>query len=66
MATANVERAFSSMSLVKNKLRNSMGDDLLNYCLVTFIERDVFLKVSEEDTVETFMGMKERRFTKSK
>jgi hypothetical protein len=66
VATANVERAFSSMSLVKNKLRNSMGDDLLNYCLVTFIERDVFLKVSEDDIVETFMGMKERRFTKSK
>ena len=66
VATANVERVFSAMSLVKNKLRNSMGDELLNHCLVTFIERDVFLKVSEDDIVETFMGMKERRFTKSK
>jgi hypothetical protein len=46
MATkTNVERVFSTISLVKNKLRNSMGDELLNHCLVTFIERDVFLKV---------------------
>ena len=48
---------FSSLSLVKNKVRNSMGDELLNHCLVTFIERDMFLKVSEEDIVETFMAM---------
>ena len=35
VATANVERAFSAMSLVKNKLRNKMGDGLLDDCLVT-------------------------------
>jgi hypothetical protein len=45
MTTTNVKRVFYTMSLVKNKLRNSMGDELLNHCLVTFIERDVFLKV---------------------
>jgi hypothetical protein len=61
VATANVERVFSAMSLVKNKLRNSMGDKLLNYCLVTFIERDMFLKVSEDAIVETFMAMRNRR-----
>jgi hypothetical protein len=64
VATANVERVFSAMSLVKNKLRSSMGDELLNHCLVTFIERDVFLKVSEDDIVQTFMGMRERRVKK--
>ena len=64
MATANVERAFSSMSLVKNKLRNSMGDDLLNYCLVTFIERGAFIHVTDDTIIETFMAMKERRLMK--
>lgn len=39
------------MNLVKNKLRTSMGDDCLNNYLVTFIERDVFMEVSEDDIV---------------
>ena len=64
VATASVERVFSAMSLVKNKLRNSMGDEILNYCFVTFIEREVFLEVSEDDIVETFMKMRERRVPK--
>ena len=64
VATAFVERVFSSMSFVKNKMRNSMGDELLNHCLVTFVEREMFLKVSEDVIVETFMAMRERRVTK--
>ena len=64
VAVASVERVFSAMSLVKNKLRNSMGDDLLNHCLVTFIERDVFLEVSEDAIVEAFMGMRRCREVK--
>jgi hypothetical protein len=38
VATVSAERVFSASSLVKNKLRNSMGDDLLNYWLLTFID----------------------------
>ena len=40
VATASVERVFSSMTYVKNKLRNKMGDDYLNNCLVTFVQRE--------------------------
>jgi hypothetical protein len=47
----SVERVFSTMSLLRNKLRNSMSDDLLNYCLVTFIERALFLEGSQDDIV---------------
>ena len=64
VATANIERVFSAMGLVKNKLRNSMGDELLNHCLVTLIEREMFLEVSEDAMVEAFMAMRERRVTK--
>jgi hypothetical protein len=42
VATTSVERAFLTMNFVKNKLRNRMNDGLLNDCLVTFIERDIF------------------------
>jgi hypothetical protein len=61
VATANVERAFSAMSFVKSKLRNKMDDSLLDDCLVTYIERDTFSKVDEEDVIETFMAMTRRR-----
>jgi hypothetical protein len=44
VATASVERAFSTMNFVKNRLRNRMNDGLLDDCLVTFIERDVFFE----------------------
>ena len=61
VATTSVERAFSAMSLVKTKLRNKMGDSLLDDCLVTFIERDLFFKVDEDDIIETFMAFRKRR-----
>lgn len=61
VATTSVERVFSAMNLVKNKLRNSMGDQVLNDCLVTFIERDIFSKVSDDDIIKCFQGMRSRR-----
>ncbi len=35
----SVERTFSAMNFIKHKLRNKMGDGLLDDCLVIFIER---------------------------
>lgn len=61
VATTNVERAFSAMSLVKSKLRNKMGDSFLDDCLVTYIVRDAFSEVNEDDIIDTFMAMQKRR-----
>ena len=61
VATASVERVFSGMNYVKTKLRNKMGDQYLNDCLVTFIERDFFRRVSNEDIIKRFQAMAERR-----
>uniref|UniRef100_A0A0A9AXX2 HAT C-terminal dimerisation domain-containing protein n=1 Tax=Arundo donax TaxID=35708 RepID=A0A0A9AXX2_ARUDO len=61
VATASVERVFSSMNYVKNKLRNKMGDQYLNDCLVTFIEREFFLQAKESDIINRFQDMKERK-----
>ncbi|XP_074277211.1 uncharacterized protein LOC141600853 [Silene latifolia] len=60
VATASVERVFSAMTYVKNKLRNSMGDQLLNDSLVTFIERDFFSRVDNDDIIDRFQGKKTR------
>ncbi|XP_074271276.1 uncharacterized protein LOC141595204 [Silene latifolia] len=60
VATASVERVFSATTYVKNKLRNSMGDQLLNDSLVTFIERDFFSRVDNDDIIDRFQGKKTR------
>ena len=51
---ASVERVFSSMNYVKNKLRNKMSDDYLNNCMVTFVERELFNQVKDEDVINLF------------
>jgi hypothetical protein len=59
VATASVEWVFSAMNYVKNKLRNRMGDQLLNDCMVTFIERDLLKQVKDEAVISRFQSMKE-------
>ena len=54
VATAQVERVFSTMNYIKNKLRNKMGDSYLNNCMVTFVDRDFFNQVKNEDIINLF------------
>ncbi|XP_039789569.1 zinc finger MYM-type protein 1-like isoform X1 [Panicum virgatum] len=61
VATASVERIFSAMNTIKNKLRSKMGQNFLNNCLTTFIEREFFLQVKDEDIIKYFQAMKERK-----
>jgi hypothetical protein len=61
VATAGVERVFSIMNLIKNKRRSKMGQNYLNGCLVTFIEREFFLQANDGDIISYFQNMKDRR-----
>jgi len=61
IATAGVERIFSAMNTIKNKLRSKMGQDFLNNCLTTFIEREFFLQAKDEDIINYFQAMKDRK-----
>ncbi|XP_062208934.1 uncharacterized protein LOC133910615 [Phragmites australis] len=61
VATASVERVFSSMTYVKNKLRNKMRSQYMNDCLVIFIERDFFLQVEDDAIIAAFQKMKNRK-----
>jgi hypothetical protein len=56
IATAGVERIFSIMNFVKNKLRSKMGQKFLNGCLVTFIEREFFFQAKDQDIISYFSG----------
>ncbi|XP_015962162.1 uncharacterized protein LOC107486124 [Arachis duranensis] len=61
VATASVERTFSAMNIIKSRLRNRMGDEFLNDCLVTYIERETFDCIDNEKIIQSFQNMKPRR-----
>ncbi|XP_050111822.1 uncharacterized protein LOC126590402 [Malus sylvestris] len=61
VATASVERVFSAMNIVKNTLRNRMGDLWMNDCLVAYIEKDIFNSIEDEAIMQRFQNMKTRR-----
>ncbi|KAK4718101.1 hypothetical protein R3W88_016439 [Solanum pinnatisectum] len=60
-ATASIERAFSAMKFIKNDLRSEMSDDFFSGCLVPYLEKDVFDKISNDVIIKTFQDMKPRR-----
>lgn len=37
VATTGIERVFSVMNIVKDKLQNQMGDDWFNSCMLIYI-----------------------------
>ncbi|CAN6586651.1 unnamed protein product [Malus baccata var. baccata] len=61
VATAFVERAFSTMKIVKTPLRNKMGDQWLSDSMLVYIERDVFAFIDNEPIMRRFHDMKPRR-----
>ena len=49
VAIATVERVFSVMNIIKNRLCNQIGDQWMNDCLVTYIEKDIFKTIKCEE-----------------
>ena len=54
VATATVERAFSVMNIIKNRLRNQIGDQRMNDYLITYIEKDIFKTIKCEKIMQRF------------
>ncbi|CAH9107665.1 unnamed protein product, partial [Cuscuta epithymum] len=61
VTTATVERSFSTMKFIKNDLRNKIGEEFLTDSLVCYIEKDIFVKVENEDIMRRFQSMAPRR-----
>ncbi|XP_021802819.1 uncharacterized protein LOC110746897 [Prunus avium] len=61
VATASVEMAFSAMNIVKNRMRNRMGDQWMNDCLVVYLEKDIFNNIDNELIMQRFQNLKNRR-----
>ncbi|XP_042067181.1 zinc finger MYM-type protein 1-like [Salvia splendens] len=61
VATASVERVFSSMKFIKTDLRNRMEDGWMNDILVVYTEREIFNKIENEAILRRFQEMASRR-----
>ena len=61
VATTTVERAFSGMNIIKNRMRNRMGDEWLNVCSITYINKEIFDSVENGKIVQHFQNMKIRK-----
>uniref|UniRef100_A0A0D3E7B5 TTF-type domain-containing protein n=1 Tax=Brassica oleracea var. oleracea TaxID=109376 RepID=A0A0D3E7B5_BRAOL len=61
VATATVERCFSAMKIVKTSLRNRISDQFLNDCVICFVEKELFEKVTNDAVIKRFQKMESRR-----
>ena len=61
VATATVERCFSAMKIVKTSLRNRISDQFLNDCVICFVEKELFEKVTNDVVIKRFQKMESRR-----
>ena len=61
VSTASAERAFSTLKIIKTRLRNTMEDDYLANSLLVNIENEIVEKYSYEDVLVHFKGVKKRR-----
>ncbi|KAK4579221.1 hypothetical protein RGQ29_029052 [Quercus rubra] len=60
VATTTIERAFSTMNIIKNRLHNQIEDLWMNDCLVTYIEKYIFKTIKCEEIMQRFQNMKNR------
>jgi hypothetical protein len=48
------------MKYIKSSLRNRIGDDFLNHCLITYVENDVFQLITTDAIMYTYQGFHDR------
>jgi hypothetical protein len=66
VTTTFVERAFSSINIIKTKLRNKTVDEWLNHCMMCYIERDIFTSIEDAKILDYFQDMRTRRVNLSR
>jgi hypothetical protein len=60
IATASVERCFSAMKIVKTYLRNRIGDEFMNGCVISFVEQGLLNAIPNDDVIVRFQNMDDR------
>ena len=54
VVAATVEIMFSAINIIKNWLQNRMGDQWINDCLVTYIDKDIFKTIECKKIMQRF------------
>ncbi|XP_062011212.1 receptor-like protein 2 [Rosa rugosa] len=54
VSTATTERAFSSMTIIKNKLRNKMEDEFFDDLMVLYIEKEFADSIDNDSVIAEF------------
>ena len=54
VSSASAERALSKLKIVKNRLRSSMSDKMLSFCLILASEKDIVSELFDEDIIQQF------------
>jgi hypothetical protein len=63
ISTATTERAFSTMNIVKTRLRNKIEDEFLTDSLMLYIEKEIAATLSTDSIIDDFRDMQTRRVT---
>ncbi|KAK2409255.1 zinc finger MYM-type protein [Trifolium repens] len=61
VSTSSIERAFSAMNIIKNKLCSKINDVWLNDLMICYTEREIFKSIDDVDIIRTFTAMKSRK-----
>ena len=63
MTTAEAERCFSTLKIIKTFLRNSMGQERLNALAMLSMERELVLNMRDfnGEVIDRFAALKEKR-----
>ena len=60
VAITTLERAFSAMKIVKNRLCNRMGDEWMTNNLIVYIKKDIFDCIDNDVIMQHFQNKKSR------
>ncbi|CAK8560226.1 unnamed protein product [Lathyrus sativus] len=61
VSATSVERAFSTMKIIKSKLRNKINDVWFNDLMICYTERKIFKSLDDIDIIRTFSAKKFRK-----
>nr|KJB29143.1 hypothetical protein B456_005G086600 [Gossypium raimondii] len=61
VSTASSERVFSTMKIVKTRLRSKMEDKFLRSSLVVYINKEIAEKIDINEIIDDFSEVKDRR-----
>lgn len=62
VSVASGERSFSKLKLIKNYLRNRMGQDRLSNLAIISIEKELSKMLDYNDVITDFANLKSRKF----